>query len=93
VMRRAVLPQIGDRDIAALTHEPVQVALIHMADMPLLIGSRNSSRESATASRRLRRRGRITQALSKSKDDTRKPARGCARSRCRVLPRTKKNQM
>jgi site-specific recombinase XerD len=37
-MRRAVLPQIGDRDIAALTHEPVQAALNHMADMPLLIG-------------------------------------------------------
>ena len=37
-MRRAILPQIGDRDIAALTHESVQAVLNHMAKMPLLIG-------------------------------------------------------
>lgn len=38
IMRRAVLPAIGDRDIASLTREPVQAALNHMAEMPLLIG-------------------------------------------------------
>jgi hypothetical protein len=40
VMRRAILPQIGDRDIAELTHEPVQAALNHLAEMPLLIGKK-----------------------------------------------------
>lgn len=38
VMRRGILTQIGSRDIAGLTFEPVQAALNHMADVPLLIG-------------------------------------------------------
>jgi hypothetical protein len=37
-MRRAILPLIGARDIAALTREPVQAVLNQMAEMPLLIG-------------------------------------------------------
>lgn len=40
VMRRAILPQIGDRELETLTHEPLQAVLNHMARMPLLIGSR-----------------------------------------------------
>jgi integrase len=41
VMRRGILPQIGQRNIAQLTHEPVQAALNHMAEMSLLIGKKN----------------------------------------------------
>ena len=42
-MRRAVLPVIGDRDVAALTREPVQAVLNHMGEMPLLIGVKKDS--------------------------------------------------
>jgi len=38
VMGRAILPQLGERDIASLRYEAVQAALNHMAEMPLLIG-------------------------------------------------------
>lgn len=38
VMRRAILPAIGDRDIADLTHEPIQAALNRMAEVPLMMG-------------------------------------------------------
>jgi integrase len=40
VMRRGMLPSIGDRDIAALTREPVQAALNQMAEMTLLLGAK-----------------------------------------------------
>jgi integrase len=43
IMRRAVLPQIGERDIARFTPEPLQAALNHMAEMPLLIGTRKET--------------------------------------------------
>jgi integrase len=40
IMRRGVLPAIGDRDIATLTREPIQAALNHMAEVTLLLGSK-----------------------------------------------------
>jgi hypothetical protein len=41
IMRRAILPQIGGRDIGALTREPVQAVSNHMAEIPLMIGVKN----------------------------------------------------
>lgn len=38
IIERGVLPVIGHRAIAELTPEPLQAALNHMAEMPLLIG-------------------------------------------------------
>lgn len=43
IMRRAILAQIGERDIATFTPEPLQAALNHMAEMPLLIGTRKET--------------------------------------------------
>jgi hypothetical protein len=40
VMRRGILPAIGNRDIAALTREPVQAALNHIVEMTRLLGAR-----------------------------------------------------
>lgn len=41
IIERAVLPIIGDRDIAALTPEPLQGVLNRMVEMPLLLGVQN----------------------------------------------------
>lgn len=41
VMRRAVLPAIGERPVAALTPEPLQVVLNQMAEAKITVGKEN----------------------------------------------------